>query len=71
MLLYKLDYTIEKTLTYSKSPLLRKEKSFFAKIRDHKWLVSEQLGRDVGLFVATIDYFINIQKLPSMPNTAN
>ena len=67
----KLDYVIEKTLASSKSTVLCDKKSFLTRIRDHKWFVSERLGRDVGLFVATFDYFINIQKLPSMPKTAN
>ncbi len=31
------------------------------KILDHKWLLSEKLGRDVGLRIACIDYLENIQ----------
>jgi hypothetical protein len=31
-------------------------------IQDHKWYVSEQLGRDVGWRVAAIDYFENIDR---------
>src|SRR5918912_346041 len=30
-------------------------------ILDHKWYLSERLGRDVGLRVAAVDYFENIQ----------
>jgi hypothetical protein len=30
-------------------------------ILEHKWLLSETLGRDVGLRVAAIDYFENVQ----------
>ncbi len=32
----------------------------WTKIADHKWLVSEKLGRDVGFNVAAIDYLENI-----------
>jgi hypothetical protein len=31
------------------------------KVLEHKWFLSERLGRDVGLRVAAIDYFENIQ----------
>jgi hypothetical protein len=30
------------------------------RIMEHKWYVSERLGRDVGLHVAAIDYFENV-----------
>ncbi len=30
------------------------------RISDHKWYISERLGRDVGLTVAAIDYLENI-----------
>jgi transitional endoplasmic reticulum ATPase len=33
------------------------------RILDHKWYLSERLGRDVGLRVAAVDYFENIQPL--------
>jgi hypothetical protein len=62
---YRLDYTIEK-VTKTNS-----EQSFTKTIKDHKWLLSERLGRDVGLFVAALDYFLNIQQLPTTPKTAN
>jgi hypothetical protein len=29
-------------------------------IETHKWILSERLGRDVGLHVAAIDYFENV-----------
>jgi hypothetical protein len=32
-------------------------------IQEHKWFLSERLGRDVGSKVAAIDYFENIQWL--------
>lgn len=31
------------------------------RVLEHKWFLSERLGRDVGLRVAAIDYFENIQ----------
>jgi hypothetical protein len=37
-------------------------------ILDHKWYLSERLGRDVGLRVALIDYFENIQPLRTKPS---
>jgi hypothetical protein len=30
-------------------------------ILEHKWYVSERLGRDVGLRVAALDYFENVR----------
>ena len=35
-------------------------KSVWPCIIEHKWFLSERLGRDVGLRVAAIDYFENI-----------
>jgi Domain of unknown function (DUF4032) len=32
----------------------------FARILEHKWLMSERLGRDVGLRIAAIDYLENV-----------
>ena len=31
-------------------------------IKDHKWYLSERLGRDVGTYVAAVDYFENIYR---------
>lgn len=31
------------------------------RILDHKWLLSERLGRDVGFRVAAVDYFENVR----------
>jgi hypothetical protein len=30
-------------------------------VLEHKWFVSERIGRDVGLRVAAIDYFENVR----------
>ena len=31
------------------------------RILEHKWYLSERLGRDVGVRVAAVDYFENVQ----------
>ncbi len=33
------------------------------RLLEHKWYLSERLGRDVGLRVAAVDYFENIRPL--------
>ena len=35
------------------------------RVRDHKWYLSEFLGRDVGWHVAAVDYFENIASRPA------
>lgn len=72
MIPYKLDFTIEKVLANKSS---HKDfnadfytKSAWRKLQDHKWYLSERLGRDVGFFVAASDYFLNFYKLPFTPN---
>ena len=39
----------------------KEARTIWPKVQDHKWYVSERLGRDVGLKVAAIDYFENVQ----------
>lgn len=36
--------------------------SVWPRLLEHKWLLSERLGRDVGLRVAAADYFENVQR---------
>lgn len=75
MIFYTLDYVIEKTLKQNltaEQMFLKKfvggdaklsgeeARRLFERIKDHKWYVSERLGRDVGLKVAAIDYLENI-----------
>jgi hypothetical protein len=36
-------------------------RSAWPQVLEHKWFLSERLGRDVGLRVAATDYFENIQ----------
>jgi hypothetical protein len=32
-------------------------------VLEHKWYLSERLGRDVGIKVAVIDYFENVRRV--------
>ncbi len=75
---FKLDYVIERTLaeTTAEQWALKslvgikmtaaEAGAAWPRIQDHKWYLSERLGRDVGLRVAAIDYFENIHS----PRTA-
>ena len=40
------------------------------RVLEHKWFVSERLGRDVGLRVAALDYFENV-RLPRHTRTSH
>jgi hypothetical protein len=69
---FKLEYVIEKTQveTTSEQLLIKKmtgvkisadeARAVWPRVLDHKWYISERLGRDVGLRVAAVDYFENI-----------
>ena len=69
---FKLDYVIEETLaeTVNEHRVLAEltgirvaedeARLAWPRILDHKWYISERLGRDVGLRVAAIDYMENI-----------
>jgi hypothetical protein len=76
---FKLDYVIEKAtqpqLTDVQRTLnalagvnlsAREAREVLPFIENHKWYVSERLGRDVGLRVAAIDYFENIYEPPTV-----
>ena len=39
------------------------------RVLEHKWFISERLGRDVGLRVAALDYFANV-RLPRHKRTS-
>src|SRR5215813_10219759 len=70
---FKLDNVIEHTVS---APGIRERRAlralagiemsgdeaafFWPRILDHKWYMSERLGRDVGLRVAAVDYFENV-----------
>ena len=42
----------------------------WTRILEHKWYISERLGRDIGLRVAAIDYFENIHQKTSKVGSA-
>ena len=72
---FKLDHVVERVLAEDRtenqnlkqvavmkiSPLEARE--VWPQVLEHKWYMSERLGRDVGLRVAAIDYFENVRKL--------
>lgn len=77
MFFFPLDYVIEKTLERRISReqfILRKltgrrfeqkeAAALWSRIPDHKWYVSERLGRDIGMKVAAIDFVENIYEPP-------
>ncbi len=65
MIPYKLDYTIHKVLE-NRPKMLTQSKTILEKVQDHKWYISERLGRDVGLLIATLDFLRN-RNLPPIP----
>jgi hypothetical protein len=83
MIPFKLDYVIERTLreqTCAEQRLLRElagvrltpaeARVEWPRVLEHKWFVSERLGRDTGLRVAAIDYFENV-RLPRHTRTSH
>ena len=72
---FKLDYVIERTWREAAGRRQQRVLAQMAgvkvsptearvvwpRIQEHKWYVSERLGRDVGLRVAAIDYFENVR----------
>ncbi len=75
---FKLDYVIEK-LVSDVRPEERaikhltgvklaapEARAVWPRILEHKWYISERLGRDTGLRVAAIDYFENVYVAPSV-----
>src|SRR5437763_7501072 len=82
MIPFKLDYVIERTLQAhlcEEQKLLMElarvklspaeARAEWPRVLEHKWFVSERLGRDIGLRVAAIDYFENV-RLPRHARTA-
>ena len=79
----RLDYVIEKTLKAQETNEQRRLRELtgiklsaseaqvaWERVREHKWYVSERLGRDVGLRVAAVDYLENIMP-PRIASTAH
>src|SRR5947209_17074555 len=82
MIPFRLDYVIERTLggrPCEEQRLLKEvagvrltpaeARAEWPRVLEHKWFVSERLGRDAGLRVAAIDYFENV-RLPRHTRTA-
>ena len=78
MIPYRNDYIIEKLISeqISKEQIFLQKmfgekinkkdaKTYLERILDHKWYVSERLGRDIGLPVAALDFITNIEPLPA------
>ena len=83
MIPFRLDYVIERTLADGRceeQKLLREiagvrltsaeARAEWPRVLEHKWFVSERLGRDVGLRVAALDYFENV-RLPRHTRTSH
>jgi hypothetical protein len=83
MIPFRLDYVIERTLggrPCEEQRLLKElagvrltpaeARAEWPRVLEHKWFVSERLGRDTGLRVAAIDYFENV-RLPRHKRTTH
>jgi hypothetical protein len=81
MIPFKLDYVIDRTLREGACEEQKALKELagvrlapeearaeWRRVLEHKWFVSERLGRDVGLKVAALDYFENV-RLPRHKRT--
>lgn len=79
---FRLDYVIERLTGPQQTDVQRTLKSLagvklsapearelLPRIREHKWYLSERLGRDVGWRVAAVDYFENIQLPRPVPSS--
>jgi hypothetical protein len=74
MIPFKLDHVIDRTLREGACEEQKALKELagvrlapeearaeWPRVLEHKWFVSERLGRDVGLKVAALDYFENVR----------
>jgi hypothetical protein len=73
---FRLDYVIDKLANYAESERQAikrltgmklpssEARAAWPRILEHKWYISERLGRDTGVRVAAIDYFENIYVAP-------
>ena len=81
MIPFRLDYVIEKSIgegACEEQEVLKElagvklrpaeARAEWPRVLEHKWFVSERLGRDIGLRVAAIDYFENV-RLPRHTRT--
>ncbi|MFL6337173.1 MAG: DUF4032 domain-containing protein [Pyrinomonadaceae bacterium] len=82
MIPFRLDYVIEKSLgagSCEEQEVLKElagvrlqpaeARAEWPRMLEHKWFMSERLGRDVGLRVAALDYFANV-RLPRHKRTS-
>ena len=83
MIPFRLDYVIERVLRSQpcEEQRLLKElagvrltpaeaRAEWPRVLEHKWFLSERLGRDAGLRVAALDYFENV-RLPRHTRTTH
>ncbi len=83
MIPFRLEYVIERLLREGDSAERRLLKELagvrlsaaearaeWPRVLEHKWYVSERLGRDIGLRAAAIDYFENV-RLPRRTRTGH
>jgi Domain of unknown function (DUF4032) len=83
MIPFRLEYVIDGTLNQGaceEQKVLRElagvrlrpaeARAEWPRVLEHKWFVSERLGRDVGLRVAALDYFENV-RLPRHTRTSH
>ena len=74
MIPFRLDYVIEESIgegACEEQEVLKElagvrippaeARAEWPRVLEHKWLMSERLGRDVGLRVAALDYFENVR----------
>lgn len=74
MIPFRLDYVIEKSTgegACEEQKVLQElagvslrpaeSRAEWPRVLEHKWFMSERLGRDVGLRVAALDYFENVR----------
>lgn len=83
MIPFRLDYVIEKAMgegSCEEQEVLKElagvklrpaaARAEWPRVLEHKWFVSERMGRDVGLRVAALDYFENV-RLPRHTRTSH
>ena len=83
MIPFRLDYVVEKSVgegACEEQSVLKElagvrlrpaeARAEWPRVLEHKWLVSERVGRDVGLRVAALDYFENV-RLPHHTRTSH
>ncbi|MBV8860040.1 MAG: DUF4032 domain-containing protein [Acidobacteria bacterium] len=83
MIPFRLDYVIEKAggeAACEEQKVLKElagvklrpaeARAEWPRVLEHKWFMSERLGRDIGLRVAALDYFENV-RLPRHTRTSH